>query len=288
MSIIKSRPSKGQEVWITKSNIQSLLPEQVGKRIIASAVTLSLGGNIPRLIPSRSTWDNASNDAWHKASVWVQEKAEAYSQLHGLGEIFGRALDIRVHLRGGRGEATCIQSDWGKVLSQHYKLPIKWRFKSDSLAYVPALFAELNKLAGELPVNYESENAFHAVERRRNRRTILALRRCLGFTKSDDPLAEERLAEVFKKNSSVSLDKCLRSEWPTSRHSKKLGKVAVDLTVSGNHANHISCDLRINFSIHDEKLRNENHWKLTQLFKAVRELTENQEREIKHEASAVA
>jgi len=288
MSIIKNRPSKGQEVWITKSNILSLLPNEAAKRVIASAVTLSLGGNIPRLIPSRSTWDNASNDAWYKASQWVQEKAEAYSKLHGLGEIFGRALDIRVHLRGGRGEATCIQSDWGKVLSQYYKLPIKWRFKSDSLAYVPSLFAELNKLAGELPANYESENGFHSIERRRNRRTILALRRCLGFTKSDDPLAEERLAEVFKKNSSFALDKCLRSEWPTSRHSKKLGKVGVDLTVSGNHANHISCDLRINFSIHDEKLRNENHWKLTQLFKAVRELTDNQERETKNEATAVA
>ena len=287
MSIIKNRPSKGQEVWVTKSNILSLLPAESSKRVIASAVTLSLGGNIPRLIPSKSTWDNASNDAWYKSSQWIQEKAEAYCQLHGLEEIFGRALDIRVHLRGGRGEATCIQSDWGKVLSQYYKLPIKWRFKSDSLAYVPSLFAELNKLAGELPANYESENGFHSIQRRRNRRTILALRRCLGFKRRSSATNDPR-EDAFSKNSSYSLDKCLRSEWPTSRHSRKLGKVGVELVVSGNHANHISCDLRLNFSIHDEKLRNENHWRLTQLFKAVRELTDNQERETKHEATAVA
>lgn len=283
MSIIKNRAGKGQEVWVTKTNILSLLPKQVSERIIRNAVTNSLEGNIPRLIPSKSTWDTASNDAWHKASVWIQEKAEAYSQLHGLGEIFGRGLDIRVHLRGGRGEATCIQSDWGKVLSQYYKLPIKWRFKSDTLSYVPALFAELNKLAGELPAKYESENAYHAVSRRRNRRTVLALRRSLGFVRRGKTLNDPR-EDVFSKNSSISLDKCLRSEWPSSRHTKKVGKVGVDLTISGNHASHISCDLRLNFSIHDEKLRNENNWKLQQLFKAVRDLTDNQERKENDEA----
>jgi hypothetical protein len=246
-------------------------------------VTNALGGNIPRLIPSKSTWDTPSNDAWYKASVWIQERAEAYCQLHGLGEIFGRGSDIGVNLRGGRGEATCIQSDWGQVLSQHYKLPIKWRFRSDSLAYVPALFAELNKLAGELPAKYESENAFHAVNRRRNRRTVLALRRCLGFVRRGKSLSNPR-EDVFSKNSSYSLDKCLRSEWPSSTHTKKVGKVGVDLTISGNHASHISCDLRLNFSIHDEKLRNENNWKLQQLFKAVRDLTDNQERKENDEA----
>jgi len=284
MSVIKNRAGKGQEVWVTKSNLLSLLPKQVSERIIRNAVTNALGGNIPRLIPSKATWDSQSNDAWYKASLWIQERAEAYCQLHGLGEIFGRGSDIRVHLRGGRGEETCIQSDWGLVLSQHYKLPIKWRFKSDSLAYVPALFAELNKLAGELPANYESENAYHAVERRRNRRTILAVRRCLGFIKGDNSLDDPRVPEVFPKNSSTSLDKCLRSEWPSSRHTKKVGKVGVDLTISGNHENHISCDLRLNFSIHDEKLRNENNWKLQQLFKAVRDLTDNQERKENDEA----
>lgn len=284
MSVIKNRAGKGQEVWVTKSNLLSLLPKQVSDRIIRNAVTNALEGNIPRLIPSKSTWDNASNDAWYKASVWIQEKAEAYCQLHGLGEVLVRGSDIRVQLRGGRGEATCIQSDWGKVLSQYYKLPIKWRFKSDSLSYVPALFAELNKLAGELPAKYESENAFHAVNRRRNRRTILALRRSLGFIKGNKSLSDPR-EDVFSKNSSYSLDKCLRSEWPSSRHTKKVGKVGVDLTISGNHASHISCDLRLNFSIHDEKLRNENNWKLQQLFKAVRDLTDNQEREENNEAN---
>jgi len=283
MSVIKNRAGKGQEVWVTKTNILSLLPKQVSERIIRNAVTNALGGNIPRLIPSKSTWDKPSNDAWYKASVWIQERAEAYCQLHGLGEIFGRGSDIGVNLRGGRGEATCIQSDWGQVLSQHYKLPIKWRFRSDSLAYVPALFAELNKLAGELPAKYESENAFHAVNRRRNRRTVLALRRCLGFVRRGKSLSNPR-EDVFSKNSSYSLDKCLRSEWPSSTHTKKVGKVGVDLTISGNHASHISCDLRLNFSIHDEKLRNENNWKLQQLFKAVRDLTDNQERKENDEA----
>jgi hypothetical protein len=283
MSVIKNRAGKGQEVWVTKSNLLSLLPKQVSERIIRNAVTNALGGNIPRLIPSKSTWDKPSNDAWYKASVWIQERAEAYCQLHGLGEIFGRGSDIGVNLRGGRGEATCIQSDWGQVLSQHYKLPIKWRFRSDNLAYVPALFAELNKLAGELPAKYESENAFHAVNRRRNRRTLLALRRCLGFVRRGKSLSNPR-EDVFSKNSSYSLDKCLRSEWPSSTHSKKVGKVGVDLTISGNHASHISCDLRLNFSIHDEKLRNENNWKLQQLFKAVRDLTDNQERKENDEA----
>jgi hypothetical protein len=283
MSVIKNRAGKGQEVWVTKTNILSLLPKQVSERIIRNAVTNALGGNIPRLIPSKSTWDKPSNDAWYKASVWIQERAEAYCQLHGLGEIFGRGSDIGVNLRGGRGEATCIHSDWGQVLSQHYKLPIKWRFRSDSLAYVPALFAELNKLAGELPAKYESENAFHAVNRRRNRRTVLALRRCLGFVRRGKSLSNPR-EDVFSKNSSYSLDKCLRSEWPSSTHTKKVGKVGVDLTISGNHENHISCDLRLNFSIHDEKLRNENNWKLQQLFKAVRDLTDNQERKENDEA----
>ena len=283
MSVIKNRAGKGQEVWVTKTNLLSLLPKQVSERIIRNAVTNALGGNIPRLIPSKSTWDKPSNDAWYKASVWIQERAEAYCQLHGLGEIFGRGSDIGVNLRGGRGEATCIQSDWGQVLSQHYKLPIKWRFRSDSLAYVPALFAELNKLAGELPAKYESENAFHAVNRRRNRRTVLALRRCLGFVRRGKSLSNPR-EDVFSKNSSYSLDKCLRSEWPSSTHTKKVGKVGVDLTISGNHASHISCDLRLNFSIHDEKLRNENNWKLQQLFKAVRDLTDNQERKENDEA----
>jgi hypothetical protein len=283
MSVIKNRAGKGQEVWVTKTNILSLLPKQLSERIIRNAVTNALGGNIPRLIPSKSTWDKPSNDAWYKASVWIQERAEAYCQLHGLGEIFGRGSDIGVNLRGGRGEATCIQSDWGQVLSQHYKLPIKWRFRSDSLAYVPALFAELNKLAGELPAKYESENAFHAVNRRRNRRTVLALRRCLGFVRRGKSLSNPR-EDVFSKNSSYSLDKCLRSEWPSSTHTKKVGKVGVDLTISGNHASHISCDLRLNFSIHDEKLRNENNWKLQQLFKAVRDLTDNQERKENDEA----
>ena len=152
------------------------------------------------------------------------------------------------------------------------------------MAYVPALFAELNKLAGELPAKYESENAFHAVNRRRNRRTILALRRSLGFIRTGKSLDNPR-EDVFTKNSSYSLDKCLRSEWPSSTHTKKVGKVGVDLTISGNHASHISCDLRLNFSIHDEKLRNENNWKLQQLFKAVRELTDNQEREENNEAN---
>jgi hypothetical protein len=284
MSVIKNRAGKGQEVWVTKYNLLSLLPKQVSERIIRNAVTNALEGNIPRLIPSKSTWDTQSNDAWFKASLWIQEKAEAYCQLHGLGEVLVRGSDIRVQLRGGRGEATCIQSDWGLVLSQHYKLPIKWRFKSDSLAYVPALFAELNKLAGELPAKYESENAFHAVNRRRNRRTILALRRSLGFIRTGKSLDNPR-GDVFTKNSSYSLDKCLRSEWPSSTHTKKVGKVGVDLTISGNHASHISCDLRLNFSIHDEKLRNENNWKLQQLFKAVRELTDNQEREENNEAN---
>jgi hypothetical protein len=283
MSVIKNRAGKGQEVWVTKTNLLSLLPKQVSERIIRNAVTNALGGNIPRLIPTKSTWDKPSNDAWYKASVWIQERAEAYCQLHGLGEIFGRGSDIGVNLRGGRGEATCIQSDWGQVLSQHYKLPIKWRFRSDSLAYVPALFAELNKLAGELPAKYESENAFHAVNRRRNRRTVLALRRCLGFVRRGKSLSNPR-EDVFSKNSSYSLDKCLRSEWPSSTHTKKVGKVGVDLTISGNHASHISCDLRLNFSIHDEKLRNENNWKLQQLFKAVRDLTDNQERKENDEA----
>jgi hypothetical protein len=284
MSVIKNRAGKGQEVWVTKTNLLSLLPKQVSERIIRNAVTNALGGNIPRLIPTKATWDTQSNDAWHKASLWIQEKAEAYCQLHGLGEIFVRGSDIRVHLQGGRGEATCIQSDWGLVLSQYYKLPIKWRFKSDSLAYVPALFAELNKLAGELPAKYESENAFHAVNRRRNRRTVLALRRSLGFIRAGKSLDDPR-EDAFSKNSSYSLDKCLRSEWPSSKHTKKVGKVGVDLTISGNHASHISCDLRLNFSIHDEKLRNENNWKLQQLFKAVRDLTDNQEREENNEAN---
>jgi hypothetical protein len=284
MSVIKNRAGKGQEVWVTKTNLLSLLPKQVSERIIRNAVTNALGGNIPRLIPSKATWDTQSNDAWHKASLWIQEKAEAYSQLHGLGEIFVRGSDIRVYLQGGRGEATCIQSDWGLVLSQYYKLPIKWRFKSDSLAYVPALFAELNKLAGELPAKYESENAFHAVNRRRNRRTVLALRRSLGFIKGSKFRLDDPREDVFTKNSSYSLDKCLRSEWPSSKHTKKVGKVGVDLTISGNHASHISCDLRLNFSIHDEKLRNENNWKLQQLFKAVRDLTDNQERKENDEA----
>jgi hypothetical protein len=283
MSIKRNRPPKGQEVWVTKSNLLSLLPRDTAERIIRNAVTNALGGNIPRLIPSKSAWDKPSNDAWYKASVWIQERAEAYCRLHGLGEIFGRGSDIGVNLRGGRGEATCIQSDWGQVLSQHYKLPIKWRFRSDSLAYVPALFAELNKLAGELPAKYESENAFHAVNRRRNRRTVLALRRCLGFVRRGKSLSNPR-EDVFSKNSSYSLDKCLRSEWPSSTHTKKVGKVGVDLTISGNHASHISCDLRLNFSIHDEKLRNENNWKLQQLFKAVRDLTDNQERKENDEA----
>jgi hypothetical protein len=283
MSVIKNRAGKGQEVWVTKTNILSLLPKQVSERIIRNAVTNALGGNIPRLIPSKSAWHTPSNDAWYKASVWIQERAEAYCQLHGLGEIFGRGSDIGVNLRGGRGEATCIQSDWGQVLSQHYKLPIKWRFRSDSLAYVPALFAELNKLAGELPAKYESENAFHAVNRRRNRRTVLALRRCLGFVRRGKSLSNPR-EDVFSKNSSYSLDRCLRSEWPSSTHTKKVGKVGVDLTISGNHASHITCDLRLNFSIHDEKLRNENNWKLQQLFKAVRDLTDNQERKENDEA----
>lgn len=285
MSIVKTRSSKGQEVWITKSNLLSLLPKEVADRIIRNAVTNSLEGNIPRLIPSRSTWDNASNSAWHTASEWIQKKAEDYSQLYGFTDNSDWAWGIRVHLQGGRGEATCIQSDWGKVISQHYKLPIKWRFKSDSLAYVPALFSELNKLAGELPKKYESENAFYAVERKRNRRTTLALRKCFGFTSKDDPLSHEKIEDIFRKNSSSALDKCLRSEWPCTRHSKKLGKVGVDLTISGNHASHIACDLRINFSVLDEKLRSKNHWKLQQLFKAVRDLTDNQEREENNEAN---
>ena len=279
MSIQRNRPPKGQEVWITKSNLLSLLPRETAERIIRNAVTNSLGGNIPRLIPSKSTWDNASNSAWHTASKWIQDKAEAYSELYGLGDLFGRAIDIRILLNGGRGEATCIQSEWGKVLCQHYKLPIKWRFKNDSLAYVPALFAELNKLAGELPSRYEKENEYYAGKRRKNRATTFALRKQLGFQKD-----EERINDIYSKGSTYALDRCLRTEWSSSRHHKKAKNIEVDLTVSGNHANRIDCDLRLNFSIHDEELRKKNHWRLAQLFKAVRELTGNQETEVKHEA----
>ena len=53
MSVIKNRAGKGQEVWVTKSNLLSLLPKQVSERIIRNAVTNALEGNIPRLIPSK-------------------------------------------------------------------------------------------------------------------------------------------------------------------------------------------------------------------------------------------
>ena len=147
------------------------------------------------------------------------------------------------------------------------------------MAYVPALFAELNQLAGELPLRYEKECEYYASKRRKNRATVFALRKQLGFQKN-----EERINDIYSKGSTYSLDRCLRSEWSSSRHHKKTKNIEVDLTVTGNHLNRIDCDVRINFSIHDEELRKKNHWKLAQLFKAVRELTGNQETEVSNEA----
>lgn len=280
MSVIKNRPS---EIWVTKSNLIAHLPKEVAHRIIVNATTLKLAGDVPQLKPSRATWDREANDAFDRARCWADTREVSYQRLHGFTPS-NNQNDIAINLCGGRGEAPHISANWGKVLSEHYKLPLKWRFKNESIAFVPALLAELQIIAEGLVTRYENEGGHYAKVRRSGRATAQAIRKELGFKycKNDDPhsTTSSESWNVFPKNSSVALDNCLQGGWSTSNHHKKIGRVGLILALSGspNHVSGLGLDLRIKFDIGDASLRKQNYWKLQQLFKAVRDLTENKER----------
>lgn len=280
MSVIKNRPS---EIWVTKSNLIAHLPREVAQRIIVNATTLKLAGDVPQLKPSRATWDREANEAWDKASKYVDTRQTSYQRLHSIIPWVesGKQNDIAINLCGGRGEAPHISANWGRVLSEHYKLPLKWRFKNESLAYVPALIAELQIIAEGLVTRYENEGGHYAKVRRSGRATTQAIRKELGFRvcQTDDPHSNESWLDVFPKNSSKALDNCLQGGWSTSNHHKKIGRVGLILALSGspNQVSGLGLDLRIKFDIGDASLRKQNYWKLQQLFKAVRDLTENKE-----------
>jgi hypothetical protein len=279
MSKIKNRPS---EIWVTKSNLIAHLPREVAQRIIVNATTLKLAGDVPQLKSSRASWDREANEAWDKASKYVATRQTSYQRLHSIIPWVesGNKNDIAINLCGGRGEAPHIFANWGKVLSEHYKLPLKWRFKNESLAYVPALLAELCVIAEGLVTRYENEGGRYAKVRRSSRATTQAIRKELGFRcKGVDPLSAEEWSDVFPRNSSVALDNCLQGHWSTSNHHIRLGKIGLILALSGSPQDHrgLGVDLRIKFDIGDASLRKQNYWKLAQLFKAVRDLTENKE-----------
>ena len=206
----------------------------------------------------------------------------SYQRLHSIIPWVesGNKNDIAINLCGGRGEAPHIFANWGKVLSEHYKLPLKWRFKNESLSYVPALLAELCVIAEGLVTRYENEGGRYAKVRRSSRATTQAIRRELGFRcKEVDPSSDGEWLDAFPKNSSVALDNCLQGSWSTTNNHKKIGKVGLILALSGSPRDHrgLGVDLRIKFDIGDDSLRKQNYWKLAQLFKAVRDLTENKE-----------
>ena len=282
MSVIKNRPS---EIWVTKSNLIAHLPREVAQRIIVNATTLKLAGDVPQLKPSRAAWDREANEAWDKASKYVATRQTSYQRLHSIIPWVesGRQNDITINLCGGRGEAPHIFANWGKVISEHYKLPTKWRFKNESLAYVPALLAELCVIAEGIVARYENEGGHYAKVRRSSRATAQAIRKELGFRvcQNDDPYSttSSESWNVFPKNSSVALDNCHQGGWSTSNHHKKIGRVGLIVALSGNpnHVSGLGVDLRIKFDIGDASLRKQNYWKLQQLFKAVRDLTENKE-----------
>ena len=293
MSVIKNRPS---EIWVTKSNLIAHLPREVAQRIIVNATTLKLAGDVPQLKPSRATWDREANEAWDKASKYVATRQTSYQRLHSITPwseggnvsvplcpvVTPNPNDIAINCCGGRGEAPHIFANWGKVLSEHYKLPTKWRFKNESLAYVPALLAELCVIAEGLVTRYENEGGHYAKVRRSGRATAQAIRKELGFRycqKNNDPSPHDGWLDLFPKNSSKALDNCLTGGWSTSSSHKKIGKVGLILSLSGspNHVSGLGLDLRIKFDIGDASLRKQNYWKLQQLFKAVRDLTENKE-----------
>lgn len=281
MSVIKNRPS---EIWVTKSNLIAHLPREVAQRIIVNATTLKLAGDVPQLKASRATWDREANDAFDRARCWADTREVSYQRLHGFtpSNEGNNQNDIAINLCGGRGEAPHISANWGEVLSKHYKLPLKWRFKNESIAFVPALLAELCVIAEGLVTRYENEGGHYAKVRRSGRATAQAIRKELGFRycqKNNDASPHDGWLDLFPKNSSKALDNCLTGGWSTSNDHKKIGKVGLILALSGSpsHVSGLGLDLRIKFDIGDASLRKQNYWKLQQLFKAVRDLTENKE-----------
>lgn len=281
MSITKARPNQGTEVWITRQNILKRLPKDSAERILKNGITLKLAGETPKLgKPTKLTtggWNNRvlSEQLW-RARDWINDKCKEYVEKYDLDwdSFVEKPNDFRVTLTCNRGEAPCVYAVWGDLVNQDGKLPTKWRFKEDTIPFVPSLFVELRRIGENLINNYERDG-YYAKERRRNRATVKALYRLAGVTRKVPKDADSSFIhnhDPYQAGKLRSYEDCRRSAWPTRTATKRNGKTAVTLAVHGNNASHVDCNLNLQFTINDDKLRGKNCEKLTRLFAAVRQL----------------
>jgi hypothetical protein len=252
----------------------------VAERIFKNGVTLKLAGGIPEL--GKATRERGWNSTLLTQQLWkvreyIEQRVGEYVEKYNL--TVPSENQFRLQLICHRGEAPCVIAVWGEILGQKYNLPTKWRFNAESIPFVASLFVELKLLGQNLLAKYEADREYYSVQRRRNRATVKALYRLAGLQKKLQPDTEgsEDLAlaysyDPFRAGDLRSYEDCQRSRWPTRTVTQRNGKVAVTLAVHGNNASHIDCNLNLQFTIHDEKLRGKDCWKLIQLFTAARQL----------------
>jgi len=282
MSIKRQRAPQGNELWITRQNLFKRLPRDVAERILKNGVTLKLAGQIPELGKATRLrgWNSSalSEQLW-RVRDYISEKSDEYKDKYSI--TLPSDNQFRVTLTCHRGEAPCVYAVWGDIIGQKHNLPTKWRFNAESIPYVASLIVELKLLGQKLLKQYEADREYYSVQRRRNRATVKALYRLAGVQKkipaqSDDSQLIYNI-DPFREGDLRSYEDCQRGSWPTRTVTKKNGKVAVTLAVHGNNASHIDCNLNLQFTIHDEKLRGKECWKLIQLFKAARQLLGSRE-----------